>query len=1436
MFNDRFHWQFAANVLIFAGIISLWPVLPVRADVPDLWQNADIGGPDLAGSADYDTVTGAFTIRGNGTFEDYAGTPDKFHFVYQRITGNIIMTARLVSMTNPEVGAKAGLMVRQSMAPDSPQLLLCAEPDGDPFQVRRRQTGHTPVKNQADDYIGFPMAFKVWRYNNQVGMFTSTDGIEWEHQCSLTLPDPGEAVYVGMAVASRHTSQYCQAVFDNVHVEPLVLEYHCSQIGNTFPGGTDYIQHWIEAMYVDPTGMIFTSSRWDEGSTECGIYDCDGMPYARLDDMHGKGGFAIAAGSQYVYVTCKWRPNSNNHVSVRRFFRDGSKATFSGALYENYIDIYQAAEFPRDEIRGIAVNENLPQQELYVSDHIYERIRVYDAVSMQHLRDFSFTRPGPIAVDAADNTLWIVQAADDGVDARVVHCNPDGTIIPGEIQGLEDPRGLAIHPLTGQVWVAEYGAAQQIRIFEADGTDAGSFGVYGGVYAATTVSQHGFETNPGEIHPLKFNGPTGIGFDSSGNIYVSTNGPPATHDAEGTGSMIRKFDPAGNMLWERIGMEFVDGGDADVTTDGVDVYTKHAHYVMDYSMPPGDECTYKGFTVDPFRFPDDWRYHEGLTGPEGQPGIPEYDEGARIRNQSAVMVRDFLGGKFLFLEDQGGNGLSIFRKEPASEIFIPSGRISRVGVNAPDPYIWRDGNGNYERDYPGEFQIGSSEPAGDIWGYWTDRNGDVWTVGHTTGIRRYICQGLDQHGNPIYEYNHMDHWNTPPLFDGWRTDLTRVVYHDDTDTMYLAGYTDDNRREGSEWGTLGREIIRYDNWYGSQSIAWRIELPYDDAGYSTGDISDNIFAKSMDIVGDYVFVGYFISSHILVYDRHTGDYVDTLIPGPELGGQYGWLETPRAISAYQRSDGEYLVFAHDETQAKILMYRYKPGAMRPAGNPPNVINGLDYRYYEGTWSDIPNYAWSVPLAIGTVTDFDLTPRLQNDDFGFRYTGFIELPADGDYTFYLSSSDGSRLYIGDRLVVDNDGRHDIEERSGQINLESGLHAIKVDYFYRSGDIALGVSYEGPGFGIMAVPDDSLYRYAPAEQPPYAPSNLNMIVFNHAHIKIDWDDQSDDELGFKIERKQEPGGVYEQVATVNPNVTYYIDGGLISSTTYTYRVRAYNEIGHSDYSNSVTGTTHPAPAPPPPANVQAVAGDGVIQLTWDSVTTAQPPALYYLVKRSTDAGGPYELVAIAFGGDNIIDKTVYNATTYYYVLQTVDSAGTQSTACSTEVSATPGGSELPPVADYAVIETTGEAGYDDAGDRKAAAALDPKGESKGGLVSFFEQSVIEDDNPYVIFQGDWMINESPAYSGGSEHVAVSAGSFVELTFTGSGMTIIGGGTGSGGMGELYIDGRFVQSVSYEADVSRENRTVLCTVTGLKHQGHTLRFIHRAGMIHIDAFEIQ
>ena len=138
----------------------------------------------------------------------------------------------------------------------------------------------------------------------------------------------------------------------------------------------------------------------------------------------------------------------------------------------------------------------------------------------------------------------------------------------------------------------------------------------------------------------------------------------------------------------------------------------------------------------------------------------------------------------------------------------------------------------------------------------------------------------------------------------------------------------------------------------------------------------------------------------------------------------------------------------------------------------NADAGLNYAYYEGSWDKLPDFDALTPVQTGVVKYFDIRPRERDDNYGFKFTGFVKIPANGRYTFFTTSDDGSRLFIGSKRVVDNDGLHSSQEKTGSIRLKKGLHPITVTFFEKGGDEILEIGYvrSSPGKPVAAGKTD------------------------------------------------------------------------------------------------------------------------------------------------------------------------------------------------------------------------------------------------------------------------------------------------------------------------------------------------------------------------------
>ena len=92
----------------------------------------------------------------------------------------------------------------------------------------------------------------------------------------------------------------------------------------------------------------------------------------------------------------------------------------------------------------------------------------------------------------------------------------------------------------------------------------------------------------------------------------------------------------------------------------------------------------------------------------------------------------------------------------------------------------------------------------------------------------------------------------------------------------------------------------------------------------------------------------------------------------------------------------------------------------------------------------------------------------------RHSGIIHIPTTGNWTFYLRSDDGSKLWIDDVEIVDNQGHHAMQERSGTVWLDAGEHHLRTEFFEHGGYAGLELKWEGPGISKQTVPTNVLTR--------------------------------------------------------------------------------------------------------------------------------------------------------------------------------------------------------------------------------------------------------------------------------------------------------------------------------------------------------------------------
>ena len=349
----------------------------------------------------------------------------------------------------------------------------------------------------------------------------------------------------------------------------------------------------------------------------------------------------------------------------------------------------------------------------------------------------------------------------------------------------------------------------------------------------------------------------------------------------------------------------------------------------------------------------------------------------------------------------------------------------------------------------------------------------------------------------------------------------------------------------------------------------------------------------------------------------------------------------------------------------------KAGNISPASNQvtaATVNTGLQYSYYHhnnlSTVDDIE--ANSTLIRTGRVDNVTINGiRDRNDRIAFIFEGFISIPTDGSYTFFLSSDDGSKMYVDGQLVVNNDGLHGCRERSGNLQLTEGVYSIEVRFFENGGGQCLTARWDGPGFNKQVIPASAFQDDFTIPDPPSAPSGLvgNAVDFNT--ITLNWNDNSNNETGFEIYRRT-GGGDFTVVGVVSSNTTTYEDDNLSGSTTYTYQVRAVNQNGGSTSGSTDVNTPGTPASPVAPSDLIATVQSPMqIGLSW---TDNSGNETGFEIYRTTSPTG-LNFARIATTGSDVTsfsDSELTGNDTYYYRVRAVGIGG--NSAYTATVSAT------------------------------------------------------------------------------------------------------------------------------------------------------------------------
>ncbi|WP_163710459.1 family 20 glycosylhydrolase [Mangrovibacterium lignilyticum] len=166
-------------------------------------------------------------------------------------------------------------------------------------------------------------------------------------------------------------------------------------------------------------------------------------------------------------------------------------------------------------------------------------------------------------------------------------------------------------------------------------------------------------------------------------------------------------------------------------------------------------------------------------------------------------------------------------------------------------------------------------------------------------------------------------------------------------------------------------------------------------------------------------------------------------------------------------------FLGDGTKSYTVKSVLKTANLKPV-KLKNPEKGLNYKFYDAAFRSFRDVGGEA-IKTGTVDWLVIPAEIMGKLKGWAFDGYISVPTDGSYYFQLNSSCGSGLYIGDELVIDNDGLNYDCTTSGRVELKAGYYPVKVKYFNTVYGQSIKLSYKRPGSDKLEVfPGEKYFR--------------------------------------------------------------------------------------------------------------------------------------------------------------------------------------------------------------------------------------------------------------------------------------------------------------------------------------------------------------------------
>jgi hexosaminidase len=321
----------------------------------------------------------------------------------------------------------------------------------------------------------------------------------------------------------------------------------------------------------------------------------------------------------------------------------------------------------------------------------------------------------------------------------------------------------------------------------------------------------------------------------------------------------------------------------------------------------------------------------------------------------------------------------------------------------------------------------------------------------------------------------------PLYFDAWpdRNTLTAVYHYNPTDTMY-------EMNEAQQQNIIGVQANLWSEMVPSEGRADYLTMPRMTAlaelGWTHQDLYDSYLARLEgqydrldrlhisyrlpdlpEVADNRVFIDTTSFFTTAPSSRFTIRYtLDGTNPGPSSPALTTAIPIDRSLTF------KMAAFTAAGRRGDVSTLAFDRQAYATPVTADAAQQGLECRLFKG--------AYNKTTAIKATADSVLqTARaaapagINLPEFGLRFTGYIDVPEAGIYSFFLTSNDGSVLHIGGRLVVDNDGLHSDREKSGQVALGKGLQPFALDFIEAGGGYSLDLKYSKDNEQPQPIPE-------------------------------------------------------------------------------------------------------------------------------------------------------------------------------------------------------------------------------------------------------------------------------------------------------------------------------------------------------------------------------